>query len=193
MGARFADPGVQSAARGIVGMIIGGYLGLIVCSRGERAVIASVPGLAVGAVIGTWVGASVLAEFPVPAPPTTTSLICMAAGGLVGLFYAHGSRLVMARRTLASARPMRQAHLTRWPDARLDRLTCLSRWLASLAAAHACGTSETLAERYTEEFDSTLSAITGPRASLRRLRCAISLLIGALTLRIDIEEDEDNA
>src|SRR5262249_11777350 len=62
VGARFGDPGGQSALHGIVGMTIGGCLGLLLCSRGERAVIASVPGLAVGTAIGAWVGAAVLAE-----------------------------------------------------------------------------------------------------------------------------------
>jgi hypothetical protein len=192
-GARFGDPGGQSALHGITGMIIGGCLGLILCSRSEGAVTASVPGLAVGTVIGAWSG-TVLAEFPIPASPTAISLICMTAGGLVGLMYVHGSRLMMGRRTLALAGPTRQANLTPWHDARLDRLTSLSRWLVSLAAAHAAsGTSETLHERYAEEFDSTLRTITGMLAPLRRLRCAISILIGALTMRIENEDDEDNA
>jgi hypothetical protein len=193
IGARLGDPSGQSAIHGIVGMAIGGCLGLILSSRGERAVIASVPGLAVGAVIGAWAGAAVLAEFSVSASPAATSLICMTAGGLAGLMYVHGSRLIQAGRILSSARRMRQVSLPLWQDARLDRVTCLSRWLASLAAAHGSGGSETLRERYAEEFDSTLSMITCPHAPLRRLRCAISILIGALTLRIEIEDDEDNA
>src|SRR5215470_6523228 len=64
IGARFSDPGGQSPVRGIVGMIIGGGLGLIICLRGERAVLASVPALAIGAGIGPWTGASVLPDFP---------------------------------------------------------------------------------------------------------------------------------
>jgi hypothetical protein len=193
VGARFGDPGGQSALRGITGMIIGGGLGLILCWRGERALIAAVPGLAVGAVVGAWAGAAVLA-FPVPASPTTTSLICMTAGGLVGLMYVHGCRLIMAGRFLALAGPTRHVNPTAWPDARLDRLTALSRWLVSLAAAHAAsGTLETCHKRYAEEFDSTLKIITGRLAPLRRLRCAISILIGALTLRIELEDDEDKA
>jgi hypothetical protein len=191
VGARFGDPGGLSPFRGIIGMIIGGCLGLIICLRGERAVIASVPGLAVGTVIGAWAGASVLAEFPVPASPTNNGLICMTAGGLMGLMYVHGGRLMIAKRVLALARLTRQENPMPWQDARLDRLTSLSRWLVSLAAAHAAsGTSETLHERYAEEFDSTLRTITGRLAPLRRLRHAISILIGALTIQIENEELE---
>jgi hypothetical protein len=191
-GARFGDPSGQSALHGTVGIIIGGCLGLVLCSRGERAIIAAVPGMAVGTAIGAWAGATVLAEFPVSASPATTSLICMTAGGLVGFMYIHGCRLMVTRRALA--RLIRPVHLMPWPDGRLDRLTRLSRWLVSLAAAHATsGTSETLHERYVEEFNSTLRMITGPLAPLLRLRCAISLLIGALTLWIENEDGEDNA
>ncbi len=195
VGARFGDPSGQSAFRGIAGMIIGGCLGLVLCSRGERAVVASVPGLAVGAALGAWAGATVLAEFPVPASPATTSLICMTAGGLAGFMYVHGCRLMGTGRVLALAGPTRQVNPMPWPDGRLDRLTCLSRWLVGLAAAHAVpGTLETpLHERYAEEFDSTLRMITGPLAPPRRLRCAISILIGAATLRMENEDDEDNA
>jgi hypothetical protein len=193
VGTRFSDPGGQSAVRSIVGMAIGGCLGLIICWRGERAVIASVPGLAVGSVIGAWLGSAVLSVFPVPASPATASLICMAAGGAAGLMYVHSSRLLMTRRVMALSGLTRQPNLTLWQDAQLDRLTCLSRWLASLAAAHAAGMSGELQERYAEEFDSTLRMITGPLAALGRLRCALSLLRGALTLRIEVEDDEDNA
>jgi hypothetical protein len=193
--ARFCDPGSQSALRGIagviIGMIIGGYLGLILCWRGERALIACVPRLAVGTAIGTWVGTAVLAEFPVPAPPTATSLICMTAGGLVGLMYGHGSQFIMAGRLLASTGPIPRPISLPWQDARLDRLTRLSRWLASLAAVVASG-DPTLQDRYAEEFDSTLSMITGPLAPLRRLRCAMSILIGILTLRMENEEDDED-
>jgi hypothetical protein len=193
IGARFADPIGQNPLRGITGMIIGGGLGLILCWRGERAVIASVPGLAIGAVIGAWAGAAILA-FPVPASPTTISLICMTAGGLVGLMYVHGCRLMMAKRVLALAGPTRQVNPAAWQDARLDRLTALSRWLVNLAATVAApGTSETHHKRYAEEFDSTLRTVTGRLAPLQRLWCAISILIGALTLRIELEDDEDNA
>jgi hypothetical protein len=188
IGARFADPIGQSPLRGIIGMIIGGGLGLILCLRSERAVIASVPGLAVGAVIGAWAGTSVLAGFPVPASPTDTGLICMTAGGLVGLMYVHGCRLMMAKRILALARLTGQVNPTPWQDARLDRLTCLSRWLVGLAAAAASGTSETAQERYAEEFDGTLQMITGRFAPLQRLWCAVSILIGALTMQEENEE-----
>jgi hypothetical protein len=195
VGARFGDPSGQSAFRGIAGMIIGGCLGLVLCARGERAVVASMPGLAVGAAIGAWAGATVLAEFPVPALPATTSLVCMTAGGLAGFMYVHGCRLMVTGRVLALAGPTRQVNPMPWPDGRLDRLTCLSRWLVGLAAAHAVpGTLETpLHKRYAEEFDSTLRMITGPLAPPRRLRCAISILIGAATLRMENEDDEDNA
>jgi hypothetical protein len=194
VGTRFGDPGGQSAIRSLAGMAIGGCLGLIVFSRGERALIDSVPGLAVGAVIGAWAGTAVIAGFPVPASPATASLVCMVTGGLVGVMYVHGSRLIMAGRVLASVGPIRRLNPPLWQDARLDRLTRLSSWLASLAAAHAAsGTSEALHERYTEEFDCTLNMITGPLAPIRRLWCAISILIGSLTLRIEVEDDEDNA
>jgi hypothetical protein len=194
IGTRLGDPGGQSAIHGIVGMAVGGGIGLILCSRGERALIASVPGLAVGAVIGTWAGSAVYAVFPLPASPTTTSLICTAAGGLAGLMYVHGSPLIMTERVLPAARPIRRLSPTPWQDARLGRLTHLSRWLASLAAAHAAsGTSATLHERYAEEFDCTLIMIAGPLAPLRRLGCATSILLGAPTLRMEIEDDEDNA
>jgi hypothetical protein len=194
VGARFGDPGGQSALRGIVGMITGGCLGLILCSRSERAVIASVPGLAVGTATGAWAGATVLAEFPVHASPATTSLVCMTAGGLVGVMWVHGCRLMVTGRVLTLPGPARHVNPMPWLDGRLDRLTCLSRWLVGLAAAHAApGKFETLHERYAEEFDSTLRMITGPLAPLRRLRCAISILIGTLTLRIENEDEEDNA
>src|SRR5262249_15468773 len=160
---------------------------------GERAVIASVPGLAVGTAIRAWGGAAVLAEVPVPASPAPTSLICMTAGGLGGGMYVHGCRHMGTGRGRALPRATRHVNPRPRQDGRLDRLTCLSRWLVSLAAAHAAsGTSETLHERYAEEFDSTLRMITGPLAPLQRLRCAISILIGALTLRIENEDDEDN-
>lgn len=193
VGARLCDPGGNSAFHGILGAVIGGGLGLTLRLRGERAFIASVPGLAVGAVIGAWAGVAVLALFPVPASPNTTNLICMAAGGLVGLIYVHGSGLMTAGRVMALAGPLRQVDPMPWQDARLDRLTALSRRLVSLAAAHAAGTSEPLRELYAEEFDSTLRMITGRFAPLRRLRCAISILIGSLTMRIENEDDEDNA
>jgi hypothetical protein len=192
VGARFADPGGESPHRGLIGMIIGGCLGLILCWRGERAVTASVPGLAVGTAVGAWAGASVLAGFPVPASPTNNGLICMTAGGLAGLMYVHGGRLMLAKRVLTLVRSRGQASLTPWQDARLDRLTCLSRWLVSLAAAAASGTSETDQERYAEEFDSTLRMITGRLAPPRRLRCAISILIAALTMQIENEELEQH-
>lgn len=192
VGARFADPGGQSALRGIIGMIIGGCLGLLLCSRGERAVIASVPGLAVGVAIGAWAGAA-LADFPVPASTTATSLICMTVGGLVGLMYVHGSQLRMTGRVRALAGSTPQVDLPPWQDTRQDRLTSLSRRLARLAAAHAAPEPLETQERYAEEWDSTLRDITGRFAPLRRLRCAISILIGSLTLRIDHEDDEDNA
>jgi hypothetical protein len=115
----------------------------------------------------------------------------MTAGGLAGLMYVHGGRLMMAKRALALARLTRQVNPTPWQDARLDRLTSLSRWLVSLAAAATSRTSETVQERYAEEFDCTLRMITGRFAPLRRLRCAISILIGALTIQIENEEPEE--
>jgi hypothetical protein len=185
VGARFADPGGQSPLRGIAGMVIGGCIGLILCLRCERAVIASMPGLALGTVIGAWAGASVLAGFPVPTSPIDTGLICMTAGGLVGLMYVHGCRLMMAKQVLALVRLTGQVNPAPWQDVRLDRLTCLSRWLVGLAAAAASGTSETAQERYAEEFDGTLRMITGRFAPLQRLWCALSILMGALTVQIE--------
>lgn len=192
LGARFGDPAGQNATGGIAGMIIGGCLGLILCSQGERVVVASVPGLALGVTIGAWAGAVVLAGFPVSTHPIATSLICMTAGGLVGIMYVHGCRLSTTGRVLALAGPTRQVNLTPWRDARMDRLTRLSRRLASKAAVHASGTPETL-ERYAEEFDSNLQMITGRFAPLKRLWCAISILINAPTIRTENEDDEDNA
>ena len=177
IGVRFGDPDGQHVIRGLVGMTIGGFLGLVICSRAEHAFLARLPRLAAGVFIGAWTGGDVLSEFPTQASPVAISLICMVIGGLIGL--AHGSRPIKAGRTV----------LDLLREARLVRSTRLSRWLISIAAIHAA--SGTLRDRYTEEFDSTLSMITGRLARLRRLLCAMSILAGALALRTEVEDDED--
>src|SRR5262249_29383613 len=95
----------------------------------------------------------------------------------------------MGKRMRGVGGSTRQVNPTPWPDARLDRLTSLSRRLVIVAAV---ATSERLEtqQRYAEEFDSTLQGITGQFAPLKRLRCAISILIGAPTIQMENEELE---
>jgi len=182
VGTRFGDLGGTSGPHAFLGMTIGAVLGVVASLRSGTVLRRSLPGLAMGAFIGAWIGADFADDFSAPYSTSVMSLIGMVAGGLFG-FLACGHPVA-----IASISAVRQLNTAQFRDVPPARVANLSLWLVTLAAVIAA--PEPLRKRYAEEFDSTVMAITGPFASLRRLFCAASLLIHAPAIRTEVGDDD---